>query len=78
MVYKSQFDKNKSEYTSVKLGYDAKSLKKLEGMLEGIEGQEYACQCVKEYFFGIRHRAHEKGLGGSLTFAGAPAVGKTI
>ncbi len=78
MVYKSQFDKNKSEYTSVKLGYDAKSLKRLEAMLEGIEGQEYACQCVKEYFFGIRHRAHEKGLGGSLTFAGAPAVGKTI
>ena len=77
-VYKSQFDKTKGEYTNVNLGYDAKRLKSLEEMLDGLEGQEYACQCVKEYFFGRRHRAHEKGLGGSLLFTGAPAVGKTI
>ena len=77
-VYRSQFDDNDNEYSGTKLRIDSERLSALSRELEEIEGQEYACQGVKEYLFGIGHRPHEKGLGGSFLFAGAPAVGKTV
>lgn len=77
-IYKNRFDLNDAEYTGTKIGEDAVKMKEIEEALIGIEGQEYACQCVKEYLFGINNRSQEKGLGGSFVFAGPPAVGKTI
>lgn len=77
-VFKSPFEDSNADYAGTKLKIDADKIKRAEELLNDIEGQELACQSVKEYLFGINHRSHEKGLGGSLLFAGAPAVGKTI
>ena len=76
-IFKSRFGQS-GEYTGTKLSVDAGQLVELERELTKIQGQEYACQCVKELLFGVNHQSHEKGLGGCFVFAGGPAVGKTM
>ena len=70
--------KNAPLLVGVKISKDGELSRGLDKAFESIEGQDYACQSVKEYLFGIENRPKEKGVGGCLVFAGAPAVGKTV
>ncbi len=65
-------------YTKVKLAQDLRLMRRLDECFSEIEGQDHACQEVKAYLFDILHRTREKGVGGCILFAGAPAVGKTM
>ena len=70
------FDGN-ADRSDFNMSSDVKALKRLDETLSAIEGQDFACQAVKEYLFTNARRVNDKGVAGLLVFAGAPAVGKT-
>ena len=64
-------------YAGAKLERDLQMIKALDAAFIGIEGQERACQKIKEHLFGMEHRSHTHGVGGLIVLMGPPATGKT-
>ena len=65
-------------YTDEKLKDDIALLSALNGCFSEIEGQDHACNAVKEQLFGSLHKANGSGPAATFLFAGPPAVGKTF
>lgn len=66
------------EYTRTKFTFDYELIKHIDDCLGEVEGQAYAVQAAKEYFFGINNRKNASGVGGLMVFIGPPACGKSL
>ena len=77
-LYKNGLEVVQPEFTDAKLQEDLKFLSALDKSFSEIEGQDYACQAVKEYLFGNLRKANKDGPAAVLLFVGPPAVGKTL
>lgn len=77
-IYRSDFTDDKNGYSNVTIGKAAYEIKQLEKDMQRIEGQEFACQSVKEHLFDVQRSNNAKGLNAHFLFIGPPATGKTI
>ncbi len=77
-VYKNACEARQPDYTDIKLKEDLALLSALNDGFSDIEGQDYACNVVKEQLFGTLRRKNESGPLAIFLFAGPPAVGKTF
>ncbi len=78
MTLKNPFAEDQQPYIDANLSSDVDTYRRLEECMKDIEGQEYACQMIKDHLFGHERRSNAKGVAGLMAFLGAPAVGKTM
>lgn len=77
-IYRNGAATRQPDYTDVKLKDDLALLSALNESFSDIEGQDYACNAVKEQLFGVLRKKNESGPLAIFLFAGPPAVGKTF
>lgn len=78
MLYKNGLAAEQPEFADAKLREDLALLSALDRCFSEIEGQDYACQAVKEHLFGLLRKTNAAGPAAVFFFAGSPAVGKTL
>lgn len=78
IIYRNGAVARQPNYTEAKLKDDLALLSALNESFSAIEGQDYACNAVKEHLFGILRKKNESGPLAIFLFAGPPAVGKTF
>ena len=77
-IYRNGAATRQPDYTDAKLKDDLALLSALNESFSDIEGQDYACNAVKEQLFGVLRKKNESGPLAIFLFAGPPAVGKTF